>query len=236
KAGDVGIMDRVLAPDYTEVDVDGRIRPRTQALSLAPESPPIEHMTIHLHKDAAVVVCREAQARVLRAWVYESDRWRLVAQQAVRIQPGAPPLKPSAELLATPRVSRTHDDRPQVREVLAAQKALDRATSVGDAKAFEALTAPDFIQVTNHGMVHAKAYRVIEERLRQLSEQEPRPIPERDELHVRVYGSVVVVSARSWPKSLDDTPAMPSRFTRVWQKGPEGWQQVATISTTVTTP
>lgn len=236
RAGDVSIMDRLLAPDYTEVDVDGRIRPRTQALSLTPDAAPTEQMIVHLYQDAAVVVGREAQSRILRVWVHRSDRWRLVAQQAVRIEPGAPPMKPSAELLATPRVSRTNGDGPQVREVLVAQAALERANSVGDPQVFESLTAPDFIQVTSHGMVREKAYRVMEERLRQLSEAAPRPIAEKDETHVRVYGSIAILSARSWAKRPDGTPGMPGRFTRVWQKKPAGWQQVATISTIVTAP
>jgi hypothetical protein len=240
RAGDVSVLDRLLMPDYTEVDVNGRIRPRTQALSLTPDSPSPEQVMLHAYKDAAVVVCREGDARILRVWVRQSESWRLVTQQAVRIQPGAPGMKPTPEVLAVPRVQRTNGDGPLVREVLTAQTALDRANSVGDPKAFESLTASDFIQVTNHGMVRAKAYRVTEERLRQLSDQlndqGPRPIPDRDDTHVRVYGDLAILTARSWPRNLDLTPAMPSRFTRVWRKGREGWQQVATITTMLSAP
>jgi len=231
RAGDVGVMERILAPDYMEVSVDGRLRARPDALSLTPNSPPTESPTLHFYQDAAVVIGREAEARVLRVWLREDDRWQLVAQQAVRIQPGAPAEKPSSELLDTPRVTWMIDESPAVSAVLAAQAALDRANASGDAKAFESLTAPDFVLVTSHGLVRDRAYRVTEERLRQLSNPQPRPIVARDEVRVKIYGNTAVLRARSWPKNATGVPGMPTRFTRVWQKGPSGWQQIAAIST-----
>ncbi len=129
RAGDVGVMDRILAPDYMEVSADGRLRARTEALSLTPDAPPTENPTVHLYQDVAVVIGREAEARVLRVWLRHEDRWQLVAQQAVRIQPGAPAVKPSSELLDTPRVTWMNDEGPTVSAVLAAQAALDRANA-----------------------------------------------------------------------------------------------------------
>jgi hypothetical protein len=235
RAGDVSVMERVLAADYTEISAEGRIRGRVQALSLAPESAATEHPIVHLHQDAAVVVGREADARVLRVWVRQPEGWRLAAQQAAVIAPGAAALDPTPELLAVPHLTRTNEG-PVVTEVLAAQAALDRAGVLGDAKAFESLTASDFVQVTSHGLVRAKAYRVMEERLRQLSNPLPLPIADRDDIQVRPYGTIAILTARNWPKRADGTPAMPTRVTRVWQNGPSGWQQVASIATFMTRP
>jgi hypothetical protein len=236
RLGDVGALGRVLAADYREVDVFGRVHPRAEALAIRPDLPATERMTITMHDQVATVIGREGDARILRVWIQDAGTWRLVAHQATRIQPGVPPSPPTPELLATPRVVRMGTEDPVAREVLAAQDALDLANALNDVTAFRQLTAPDFVLVTNQGLTRTKADRLVEERIRQLSEGPRRPLGERDDVHVGVYGSTAIVSARSWPLTVDGHPAPPTRFTRVWVKGASGWQQLANIVTPVTTP
>ncbi len=238
RAGDTKALDRLLTTDYLEVNVDGRLHGRAQALGLTPDSSPAEGLAAHLHNNVAVVIGREGEMRIFRVWVHQHNQWRLAAQQAVRIQPGAPAVKPSPALLATPRIVSANNEGPVVRSVLAAQTALDRANASRDANAFESLTAPDFVLVTSHGLVRGKEDRVVEQRWQRLQElsDQPLPLPERDDVHVRVYGTIAVLTARSWSKGADGTPHMPTRFTRIWEKNPTGWQQVANITTFVTGP
>jgi ketosteroid isomerase-like protein len=233
RAGDVDALKRLLADDYTDVDVHGRLRGRTEALSIDPDTPMTEGATVHRHGKLAIVVGRERDARVMRLWIYGDGAWRVVAEQVVRIQPGTPETDPSPEVLAQSRLLRAVDDDAPVRDVFRAQDALDRANATGDPVRFAALTAPDFVLVTAHGLVRTKADRVIEERIRQLEGRPSRPLARRDDEHIRLYGRVAVITARSWPRAPDGHARRPFRFTRVWVQQSSGWQQLANIATPV---
>jgi Domain of unknown function (DUF4440) len=233
RTGDVDALDRLLADDYTDVDVHGRLRGRTEVLSIDPDTPMTEGVTVHRHGKVAIVIGRERDARVMRLWVHGDDAWRVVAQQVVRIQPGATDTEPSPDVLAQSRVVRAVDDDAPVRDVLRAQDALDRANATGDPLGFAALTALDFVLVTPHGLVRTKADRVIEERIRQLEGRPSRPLARRDDEHIRFYGRIAVITARSWPRAADGHARRPFRFTRVWVQQPSAWQQLANIATPV---
>jgi hypothetical protein len=102
-----------------------------------------------------------------------------------------------------------------------------------DPTAFARLTDANFVVITSHGLVRSKADRVIEERIARLEGQPERPTPLRDEVGVRVFGMVAIVTARNWPRTFEGAPRPPARYTRVWVKTVNGWQQVANISTFV---
>jgi uncharacterized protein (TIGR02246 family) len=233
RAHDVDALEPLLAGDYTDVDVDGRLRGRAEALSLDPDPLLAEDITVHRHGQVTIVIGREGDARVMRIWVRGDTAWRVVAQQAVRIQPGAPDTEPSPDVLAQPRLVRVVDEDATAQDVLRAQDALDRANATGDPARFAALTAPDFVLVTARGLVRTKADRVIEERVRQLEGRPSRPVARRDDEHIRLYGPIAVITARSWPRAPDGHGRRPSRFTRVWVKQSDGWQQLANIMTPV---
>src|SRR5580765_5288137 len=121
--------------------------------------------------------------------------------------------------------------RSPVRDVLRAQDRLDRANATGDPATFAGLTAPNFVLVTAHGLIRTKADRVIEERIRRLEDRPSRPLPGRDDEHIRRYGPVAVITARTWPRAADGHARAPSRFTRVWVEQSGAWQQLANITT-----
>jgi hypothetical protein len=230
-AGDVDALEPLLSDDYTDVDVQGRLRGRTETLSIDPNTSITESVTVHRHGEVSIVIGREGDARVMRVWIHGDAAWRVVAQHAVRIQPGAPDTDPSPDVLAQSRVVRAGDDDATMQEVLRAQDALDRANATGDPVRFAALTAANFVVVTAHGLVRTKADRVIEERIRLLEGRPSRPLAMRDDQHVRLYGSVAVITARSWPRAPDGHARTPLRFTRVWVQQANGWQQLANIAT-----
>jgi len=228
--GSVDVLEPLLADAYTDVDVHGRLRGRTEALSIDPDSSTTEPVTVSRQGTVAIVVGREHDARVMRVWIFADSTWRLVAQQAVPILPGAPEVDPLPAVLAQPRLIRAVDD-PIVRDVLRAQDTLDRANATGDPATFAELTAPNFVLVTAHGLIRTKADRVIEERIRRLEDRPSRPLPGRDDEHIRRYGPVAVITARTWPRAADGHARAPSRFTRVWVEQSGAWQQLANITT-----
>jgi hypothetical protein len=208
---------------------------RDEALSIVPDAPQSHHQIVKVHGNVAITIGREGEARVLRVWIRDGDSWGLAAQQATRIQPGAPAIPPNPALLTT-RIERTDEGDAMNADVVAALNALQVANALGDISDFARLTHPDFVLVTAHGLLRTKADRMLENRIAQLSDQPAQPLPERDDLRVRVYGATAIVTARSWPKTPDGGMGTPTRFLRVWLKGNAGWQQVANIVTAITAP
>jgi hypothetical protein len=90
RAGDVGALQRTLGSDYSEVDRVGRVHTRQDAIAMATEAPRTDKARILIRDNAAIVICREGDIRVMRVWIREDDTWHLMAQQSTPIQPGAP--------------------------------------------------------------------------------------------------------------------------------------------------
>lgn len=233
--GDVAALDRLLDDRYQEVDVDGRVRGRPEGLSVDPTSVVTDHVLTRRRGNAAIVVARTGEVRVLRVWILQNHEWRLASQHAVRIDLHATPAPklPASRPIAAPPLGNVHR---AMKEVLQAQDGLDFANAMNDVEAFVRLTDADFIVVTNRGFVRTKDDRVIEERIGRLERRPQRPVPIRDQISVRLYGSTAIVTARNWPRTFEGEDRPPVRYTRVWVKGTKGWQQLANISTTVNAP
>jgi hypothetical protein len=109
-------------------------------------------ISAHVHGDVAVVIGRAEAVHVLRVWIREAGRWRIVSEQDVTIQPGA--TEPSQELLANRhQVPALDSARPSdVADVSRAQDALGRANAMSDLDTFTRLTDADFVVVTNMGL------------------------------------------------------------------------------------
>ncbi len=224
----------VFAEEYRFVDTAGRVQDRAHRTA--------DHLTlgsgcdaVHRYGTVAIVITHDGEVRLLRVWVQRNARWRVAAEQAVTIQPGAadpPPFSPPPTFQEAPSLDSPRDS--VVADVLRAQDALDRANVMRDPGTFARLTHADFVVVTTHGLLRTKADRLVEERIAQLERQPERPLPRRDDLQVHVFGSAAIVTARNWPRTFEGAPRPPTRYTRVWIKGRAGWQQVANISTLVT--
>jgi hypothetical protein len=218
----------LLANEYSVVDRFGRVHARDVTLSSAETVSVCE--SVHIHGSVAITVAHQGDTRVLRVWIMRDARWQVVAEQYVAIQPGRQDPDASwnaADVREAPPLEATS----MVHEVLRAQDALDRANAMRDPTTFARLTSADFIVITNHGLLRSKSDRIVEERMARLEGQPERPRPLRDDVRVRVFGSVAIVTARNWPRTFEGAPRPPMRYTRVWIKTPGGWQQAANIST-----
>jgi ketosteroid isomerase-like protein len=230
---DTAALTGVFTDNYLFVDIAGRVHDRDERLTSA-AAPTTACDSVHLHGHVAIVVGHGADTRVMRVWVQQGALWRVASEQAVAIQPGA--VEPTVSFAVPP----VHDERGPdfsrgsvVADVLRAQDALDRANALRDPATFSRLTHPDVVVVTSHGLVRTKADRVVEEQIARLERQPERPMPRRDDVRLNIFGSAAIVIARNWPRAFDGAPRAPTRNTRVWMKGPGGWQQVASITTWV---
>jgi hypothetical protein len=222
-------LAELLADEYSVVDRFGHVHARDVMPSSLKAMSVCE--SVHVHGSVAVAVAHDEETRALRVWIMRSARWQLVAEQHVIIQPGGP--DPDASWSAAALRIAPLEATSVVQDVLRAQDALDRANAMHDPAAFARLTDADFVVITSHGLVRSKADRMIEERIAHVEGQRERPTPRRDEVSVRVFGMVAIVTARNWPRSFEGAPRPPVRYTRVWVKTVDGWQQAANISTFV---
>jgi hypothetical protein len=231
--GDTAALTGDFTDNYVFVDAAGQLHDRDERLTSA-AAPMTACDTVHLHGHVAIVVGHSADTRVMRVWVMQGAVWRVASEQAVAIQPGA--VEPTLSFALPPAYDERGPDSSggsPVADVLRAQDALDRANAMRDPVAFSRLTNADVVVVTSHGLVRTKADRVIEEQIARLERQPERPMPRRDDIRISIFGSAAIVTTRNWPRAFDGAPRTPTRNTRVWMKGPAGWQQVASISTWV---
>jgi hypothetical protein len=221
-------LAELLADEYSAVDRFGHIHAR-DAIPSSPKTMSVCE-SVHVHGSVAVAVAHDEETRALRVWIVRKARWQLVAEQHVTIQPGGPDPDGSWSAAAV-RVAPPLESTSVAQDVLRVQDALDRANAMHDPATFARLTDADFVVITSHGLIRSKADRLIEERIARLEGQPERPTPRRDDVSVRVFGTVAIVTARNWPRTFEGAPRPPTRYTRVWIKTVDGWQQAANIST-----
>jgi hypothetical protein len=224
---------KLVAETFLQIDADGRVHDRTDPSIIIASSPVSDGLSVRVHNAAAIVTGRADNTRVMRVWVRRTPGWQLASEQAVAIRPGAEDPEPSPQLLASMHPAPMLDERDSstAADVLRAQTSLDRANVTHDPATFAHLTDADFVVVTSHGLVRTKGDRVIEERLARLESRPDRPMPQHDDIRVRVYGPTAIVTARNWPRTFEGTPRAPTRSTRVWVHSTAGWRQIANIST-----
>ncbi len=232
--GDGAAVAMWLTVNYVFVDRTGRVHDRSDDQLATAAALTTACETVRVHGHVAIVIASDEKMRALRVWVHEPGGWRVASAQAVSIAPGS-------DAPTVPVITRVRADVPAlnltttstVADVLRAQDSLDRANAMRDPDTFARLTQRDFVLVTNHGLVRSKDDRVIEERIARFERQPERPMPIRDDVDVRRFGSAAIVIARSWPRTADGDFRAPTRSTRVWLKGTSGWTQIANISTFV---
>ena len=126
-------------------------------------------------------------------------------QASPGLSPGRPPCPPqSAEA-----------------ELIAADRAMQRAVVDRDAAAFAAFLADDYVLVDSRGALHDKA-----DVLEQLADPEVQvALNEAHDHQIRLHGETAVVIAVLQQRGTDHGRAydIPVRFTDVWVRRGEGW-------------
>jgi hypothetical protein len=190
-----------------------------------------EPLTVRVYQSAAVVTGVQApggarRVRFVRVWVRDGRDWRIAlhqgtaigeAQRTVTTVASAPaPTSPAPALTA------------EQAAVLRVQKALSDAYAEHDAITADRWTAPEFVGVTGSGQVIPREQwlkgHIIEN-------QEKRLSSVNDEVKVRIFGDVAVITFRDITPRPDGTSAPPERKMSILARNNGAWRQVLTQST-----
>jgi len=166
--------------------------------------------------------------RVLGIWANEQGTWRVVARQSVWVRPAdaAPPSRVKA-----PIVSFYQPKNAAEADIIRAHQAVEDAFARHDAAAYERLTVPEFIRIGERGQVSPRAEWI---QTNVIGNKAARVLPLADDVRIRVYGDVAVVTHRHIARDAEGTTtARPLRMMRAWVRRDDGWKLAATISTIV---
>ena len=156
--------------------------------------------------------------RVLRVWANEGGTWKVVAAQAVWVRPALPLASPKADVSNAPYSAKNATEAVVVK----VNDAINDAFRARDVAGYESHTAPEFIRISSFGQVTPRAEFV---KNAVAAGTGARPSPAADEMRVRVYGDVAVVTYRNLRNA--------DRMMRVFMNRGGAWKAVAAISTII---
>ena len=185
---------------------------------------------------AAVVRCTEddvlpdqpgarQEALALRVFVKEGVDWMAVLNHAVRRRPGGGH-EPAAARTESPLSVSSYEPRTAAEAaVLGVQAALGKAATRRDRMAYEDHTAQEFVRIDTEGHLHHRG-AVLQA---VAAGQEPRGSLQ-DEMRVRVYPRLAVLSWRDVALTAEGRTGRAMRTTRAFARINGAWQQIAEIS------
>ena len=156
--------------------------------------------------------------RVLRVWVKEGHAWKVVASQVVWVRPALPIAPPKADVSNAPYSAKNAIEAAVVK----VNDAINEAFRARDVAGYESHTAPEFVRISSFGEVTPRAEFV---KNAVAAGTGARPSPAADEVRVRVYGDVAVVTFRNLRNA--------DRMMRVFMNRGGAWKAVAGISTII---
>jgi hypothetical protein len=178
---------------------------------------------------AAQVPSKTDPDRFLEVWANEQGTWRVVARQGVWVRPPDQVKPPPRVKAPSVMPSQLKGDEA---EILKAHQAIEDAFMRHDATAYERLTVPEFVRIGELGQMVPRADWV---KTNVIGKKEvARVLPLLDDVRIRVYGDVAVMTHRHIARDAEGTtPGRPTRMMRAWVRRPDGWKLAATITTIV---
>lgn len=240
-AGDDAFLDRIYAPEYTFVSASGTVRTKADVLAgraahvLRTTALAYDDLIVRVYGPVAVVTGRAAatvedhghlfsgQSRFVRVQVFRDNCWQVVHYQVTNV----------ASKMPAPQTASTDGagDSVAIRQVLGQEDRYVRLQINRDTGAMRRILDDSFIGIDHHGNVLDKAHRLAGYASGHLVFQTLT----RGDVHVRVYGTTAVFTARSHATGLDNRAAgsLGKRFdvqhplTHVWAKTGADWRLVS---------
>lgn len=236
RKGDSGAQAKRVSDDYAEVTVNGQLRDKKYAVSLA-ATPGMEirDSTVRVFGDVGVVTGIQGEApnlqgsRFTHVWHKRNSHWVNVFVQNTSIKPTLPPTNPVEASQITPTNwprGTTQDER----DVLKVQRGLNEAFAQKASAAYAQLTADTFVRINTDGnMISRGDFLKIVAGDADLQRVESN----NSGFRFRIYGPIAMLSYVD--KTLNSPPAG-IRMTRVFVKQNGMWKQLVAQSTSVSQP
>lgn len=235
---DHGVVQGMLACEFTHIDVAGRKyegAEAVQALLEEPHQADAQHVVRH-YGLVAIVISRSVDAStgdrlVLQAWEFSHNRWMLLLQHAnlvlaVDAPDSHPPLVSRSADAPAPRCANPcefvpYEPRSDAEgEIIKAFGALERAVTQNDAETWSHYFTEEFIAYRTVQHPTTKQDRMAQLR-RGRSVNAETWVAEADDLRFWVRGDTAVMLA---DHRLPDDRRPPYRATRIWVRRDGRWQ------------
>ena len=222
---------RWLHEAFLSVDDGGVLRGREQFAASGFAGGTFSDVEIRAYDAAAVVLgdvhYQSRRDRFTHIWILTQTGWRLAAAQRTTIATASSARRSArdhAGIDATNFVRNwtPHSDGEQM--IVDAFRSLQKAEHAPDWQIFSALTADAFHVVGLQGQVGRKPQRVAAIR----DQAGATPFPLVRDVEVRLFGTAAIMTAVQEPAT---QPVL--RFTRLWVKNGDTWQQAVNHQTPI---
>jgi hypothetical protein len=224
------LNDSVLDSNFTWTDPSGKTRNKLEIMEAIRSK---EHLSVgtgaivaHVHGQVGIIQERSEKIYVLRVWIKQDTRWRLLIYQAVSI--GAPAsATPDHEICDNPcNTVPFHPRNADELDVIHTYQAVERAVTAHDSAAWGSHIADDFFAVTsNSDRPLDKATRMAGLDNQKVAGIAPFPL-----VSARMFrfGDTMIMTSRQQPLH-----GLPLHVTRVWFKRNGAWLEAYSYQTTI---
>jgi len=225
-------LEKLLDPDFSWTDFNGKIRTRSEVLAGIPE--PAISLDGHAQsKSFAYGRLGDVQenldrAHVVRVWAKRSDGWKAIVHQEIMSLPAPPSVTPSAgkdcenPCKGIPFQPKTQTER----EVAAAYSKLETAAMAHNSANFTIMAADEFIAVSsNSNKIYDKPGRLEDFAHSKMGGVAPTPLTA---VRMFDFGDAVLMVSEHTPDR-----GKPLHVTRIWVKRNGNWVEAISYQTAV---
>jgi uncharacterized protein DUF4440 len=224
--------DRLLDPDFTWIDSQGKSQSRGQVLQSFP-APANGDVDVHsrVYGQSAVLRANRGKVQVLRVWIKRPYGWKLILHQEVTQVEKSEPLAAGDASGDCENPCKSIPFEPETqseKEAIASWQGVMRAMATNDADAYAPLIAEEFTATDTHrDRPFTKTDRLAQIQKQKQSGARSMP-PELISARMFDFGETVMMIAR------EHRPGAKSFFnTRMWVKRDARWQMLFSFNTRI---
>jgi Domain of unknown function (DUF4440) len=231
---DKAALGKLLAPDFTWTDSDGKTQSRAEVLQKSPSAALGDETGVELtertYGQVATAVASRGKLYVLRVWMKRKSGWQALVYHEVKLA-DQPPTSPGTGVKDCENPCKTVPYSPRndaERGVFASWQALETGVTEHDADAWAPHIADEFVMFSsNNDRPISRADRIATLNKQRQSGAGSAPSPL---VSARLFdlGDTVVMTCQHQPHR-----GKPVHVTRVWVKRDGHWVMITSYQTTI---
>jgi len=227
-------LDRLLDPEFTWIDSEGKSQTRAEVLQNLPRPANSDVAAQErTYGQSAVVRANRGRVQVMRIWAQRAGGWQAVLYQEVTLSgpTQSPAVAGRSGASDCENPCKTIPFQPETKnekEAIASWQGVMAAMANNDAEAYAPLIADEFTATdTHHDAAFTKADRIAQIQKQKQSGEQSAPSP-MVSAHMLDFGETVLMIARE-----QRTNAKPYLNTRMWVKRDGRWQMLFSFNTRI---
>jgi len=228
-------LEKLLDPDFTWTDLEGKSYTKTQVVR-DPPRPVIAHenrvpFSQYGYGEIGDVQVHLGRAHVLRVWVKRSQGWKTIVYQEVMSLDAPPSFTPGAgKNCENPCKTVLYQPNNETeRQVVRAYSKLETAAMAHDSAAFATLVGDEFVAASsNSHKLYDKRGRMEDFDQSKMAGVAPTPLMAA---RMFAFGDAVLMTSEHQPDR-----GKPLHVTRLWVKRSGSWMETLSYQTSVKAP